>query len=164
MPYVPKRREQNNMMQTSKKYWGRTMIALVLAGLVLGCETKTAVRGNLPTPSQLQAVKVGESTRSDVVKLLGNPSTRGTFDSQTWYYISRQTEQWAFLSPEVTDQQVVAIYFNDRGKVQHIEHYQLADGRDVQPVDRKTATTGHELGFWEQMFGNLGILPGKSAR
>ena len=111
--------------------------------------------------SQLEKIKVGESSRQDIVKILGNPSTRGTFDSQVWYYISRQTEQWAFMPAKVVDQRVIAIYFNPRGQVQHLEHYRTEDGRKVDFVERETPTSGHELGFWEQMFGNLGVgIPG----
>ena len=52
---------------------------------------------------------------------------------------------------------MVAIYFTPRGKVQHLERYRTEDGRNVDLVERETTTSGHELGFWEQMFGNLGL-------
>ncbi|HAA91306.1 MAG TPA: outer membrane protein assembly factor BamE [Rhodospirillaceae bacterium] len=145
------------MMQSIKKRSILVGLALI-AALVLGaCSSKTALRGNLPTESQLAKIKVGETSRQEVAKLLGNPSTRGTFDSQVWYYISRQTSQWAFMPADIVDQQVVAIYFTPRGKVQHLERYRTEDGRKVDLVERETKTSGHELGFWEQMFGNLGL-------
>ena len=149
------------MPQSIKTHRIKLVLAIVLAGYLSACASNTATRGNLPTESQLEKIKVGESSRQDIVKILGNPSTRGTFDSQVWYYISRQTEQWAFMPAKVVDQRVIAIYFNPRGQVQHLEHYRTEDGRKVDLVERETPTSGHELGFWEQMFGNLGVgIPG----
>jgi outer membrane protein assembly factor BamE (lipoprotein component of BamABCDE complex) len=149
------------MPQSIKTHRIKLVLAIALAGYLSACASKTATRGNLPTESQLEKIKVGESSRQDIVKILGNPSTRGTFDSQVWYYISRQTEQWAFMPAKVVDQRVIAIYFNPRGQVQHLEQYRTEDGRKVDFVRRETPTSGHELGFWEQMFGNLGVgIPG----
>jgi outer membrane protein assembly factor BamE (lipoprotein component of BamABCDE complex) len=145
------------MAQSIEKRWINVVLAIAVVGLLSACANKTAVRGNLPTESQLTQIKVGETGRQEVVKLLGTPSTRGTFDAQVWYYVSRQTEQWAFMPANVTDQQVIAVYFNNRGKVQHMERYRTEDGRKVEYVDRETSTSGHELGFWEQMFGTLGL-------
>ena len=149
------------MPQSTKILRIKLVLAIVLAGCLSACASNTATRGNLPTESKLAKIKVGESSRQDIVKILGNPSTRGTFDSQVWYYISRRTEQWAFMPTKVVDQNVIAIYFNARGTVEHLERYRTEDGRKVDMVDRETPTSGHELGFWEQMFGNLGLgIPG----
>lgn len=144
------------MNQINNKYsvilW--FMISLIMLG---ACSTKTAIRGNQPTPSQIAMIKNGQTTRQEVIEILGNPSTKGTFDSQVWYYISRETSQWAFLPENIVDQQVIAIYFDSRGKVQHLEHYRTEDRRNVDLVERETRTTGQELGFWEQILGNLGL-------
>ncbi len=145
------------MYQTIKKHSLLVGLVIIATVTLAACSTKTAVRGNQPTESQVSKIKIGETSREEVVKILGNPSTRGTFDSQVWYYISRETSQWAFLPENIVDQRVIAIYFNPRGKVQHLEHYKTEDRRDVDLVKRETRTTGHELGFWEQMFGNLGL-------
>jgi outer membrane protein assembly factor BamE (lipoprotein component of BamABCDE complex) len=153
------------MPQSIKTRRIKLVLAIALAGYLSGCAANTALRGNLPTESQLEQIKVGETSRQDIVKILGNPSTRGTFDSQVWYYVSRQTEQWAFMPAKVVDQQVIAVYFNPRGEVQHLERYRTEDGRKVDVVDRETATSGHELGFWEQMFGNMGLgIPGSGGQ
>ena len=145
------------MKQTIKKYSLLAGLVIIITATLSSCSTKTAVRGNQPTKSQISKIKIGETSREEVVRILGNPSTKGTFDSQVWYYISRETSQWAFLPENIVDQRVIAIYFTPRGKVQHLEQYQTDDRRDVDLVKRETRTTGHELGFWEQMFGNLGL-------
>ena len=138
----------------------RILVILALVASLSACSGRKATRGNLLTDSQIADIKVGETNRKTLVRLLGPPSTLGTFDSQVWYYIGRRTKQWAFMKPDVLEQKVVAIYFNDQGVVEHIERYGGDDARTVEIVNRETPTSGHSIGFFEQMMGNLGILRG----
>ncbi|MCG8546775.1 MAG: outer membrane protein assembly factor BamE [Alphaproteobacteria bacterium] len=140
----------------------RLSVVLLVLVSIAACESRKATRGNFVTDTQMSQVTVGQTDRKTLVTLLGPPSTLGTFDSQVWYYIGRQTEQWAFLEPEVTSQRVYAIYFNDRNLVEHIEKYDKDDARQVEVVDRKTPTSGRSVTFFEQMIGNLGVLGGGS--
>lgn len=136
---------------------GVTMI-LGLA-LVTACSPRTAIRGNLLTESQVARVKVGETDRNSVARLLGPPSARSTFDKQIWYYIGTREEKWAFMNPGVEEQRIVAVYFNDQGTVERVRRYTEADSRDVDVVGRETPTTGRSVGFFEQIFGNIGAGP-----
>jgi len=104
----------------------------------------------------MSKIQVGEQNRNEVAEVLGTPSTLGTFDDKVWYYISRKTEKFAFLREKVLDQQVIAIYFNERDIVEAIHRYNQDDLREVGMVDRTTPTTGKELSVLEQLLGNLG--------
>ncbi|MCR9219589.1 MAG: outer membrane protein assembly factor BamE [Alphaproteobacteria bacterium] len=132
--------------------------ALLGLGAVLflgACEPKTALRGNLPRESQIEQIRVGQDTKSRVRDILGTPSTIGTFDQDVWYYMSQKTEQWAFLEPEIVDHQVLALYFTPDGVLQNVVTYTQEDLREVEYADRKTPTSGRELTFLEQLFGNV---------
>jgi len=130
--------------------------AVVLAVSLGACAPKTALRGNLPRTYQLEQLDVGTQRKQDVARILGSPSVAGTFDDSVWYYISRRTETWAFFGEDVIEQQVLALYFDERGVLQHMETYTQDDARDIASSDRVTPTAGRELGFFEQIFGNLG--------
>ncbi|MDA0662821.1 MAG: outer membrane protein assembly factor BamE [Proteobacteria bacterium] len=135
----------------------KALIALVLATTALSaCAPRVAVRGNLPREEQLAKIVVGEQKREDVIEILGSPSTLGVFDDKIWYYISRRTEKLAFFDEEIVDQQVVAIYFDDKNTVQAIQKYDRDDLRDIGMVERETPTSGNELSVLEQLLGNLG--------
>lgn len=128
-----------------------------VAAMMLGaCEPKSAIRGNLPRPHQLEQIEVGSVDKGQVAEILGSPSSLGTFDSNVWYYISRQTEQWAFMEENVVDQQVLALYFDDAGMLQRMDRYTGEDARDIAYSDRVTPTAGKSMNFFEQMFGNFG--------
>jgi len=96
------------------------------------------------------------TTKQAVSQLLGTPSSVSTFGDKTWYYISRRTEQTAFFNPQVLDQQVIVVGFDEGGIVRNVQHLNLADSRPVDPSPRETPSAGKELGFVEQLLGNLG--------
>ncbi len=133
-----------------------TAAAVLLACGLASCSPKTEVRGNLPRDYQLEQLQVGRSTQQEVAELLGSPSTIGTFESTTWYYISRRTEQWAFLPKEVAIQKIVVLYFDEQGMLLRVEEYNEDDIRQVAHVERETPTAGHSMTVLEQLFGNLG--------
>jgi outer membrane protein assembly factor BamE (lipoprotein component of BamABCDE complex) len=137
--------------------------ALVAVALV-GCQPTIDQRGNLPDKKKVAEIEPGVTTKEMVSQILGTPSSVSTFSDKTWYYISRRTEQTAFFDPEVLDQQVVVVAFDEGGVVREVQHLNLADSRPVDPTARETPSAGKELGFMEQLIGNLGKFnPNSSA-
>jgi outer membrane protein assembly factor BamE (lipoprotein component of BamABCDE complex) len=59
-----------------------------------GCSPTVDKRGNLPEPDKLAEIRPGATTRDEVSKILGTPSSTSIFDEKTWYYISRRTSRW----------------------------------------------------------------------
>ncbi len=116
------------------------------------------MRGAVLDEERIQQVETGKMTEQQVYQLLGSPSTTATFPqrSRVWYYISRETETTAFLAPKLLDQRVVAIEFDEGGRVKDLRRYSMADGKDIELVDRETPSRGRELGLLEQLFGNIG--------
>jgi outer membrane protein assembly factor BamE (lipoprotein component of BamABCDE complex) len=98
----------------------------------------------------------GVQNKDQVAQLLGTPSTIGTFDDKTWYYISKRTETVAFFSPSVLDQQVLVIKFDDNNVVKNVDLYGLDDAQEVAMESRETPTFGQKLSIIQQLFGNIG--------
>jgi len=137
-------------------------ITVALAAISLAaCVPTVDQRGNLPEPEKLAQIHPGATTRDQVTKILGTPSSIGVFDDKNWYYISRRTKQVAFLDPDVLDQQVYIIKFDNNGVVQGVDHKDLKDGRNIEPAPGATPAPGRELTFLEQVLGNIGRF-GKS--
>jgi outer membrane protein assembly factor BamE (lipoprotein component of BamABCDE complex) len=130
---------------------------LAAAALLLaGCTISVDQRGNLPDPDKLAVIQPGTTTKEQVVKVLGTPSSESTFNDDTWYYISRKTKQVAFFSPTILDQQVYIVDFDNRGVVRNVDHRSMADGAAITPAPGATPAPGRELTFLEQLVGNLG--------
>ncbi len=136
------------------------LAALSAAVAVAGCSTTVEQRGNLPPPDEIAQIHPGKTTKGEVVKILGSPSSVGVFNDRSWYYISRRTSQFSFFDPKLLDQQVFIVDFNDQNVVNAIDHMTLKDGEEISPVARTTPAPGRELSFLEQIVGNLGKFNG----
>jgi outer membrane protein assembly factor BamE (lipoprotein component of BamABCDE complex) len=134
--------------------------ALSAAMILAGCAATVEQRGNLPPRDELAEIHPGKTTKDQVVKILGSPSSVGVFDDKSWYYISRRTSRVAFFDPSVLDQEVYIVDFNNDGVVQAVDRKTLKDGRDITPVARTTPAPGRQLTFLEQIVGNLGRFNG----
>ena len=129
----------------------------------VSCAPTVDQRGNLPNPEKLAEIHAGTTTKDEVAKILGTPSSVSVFNNdKSWYYISRRTSQTAFFEPNVLDQQVYIVNFDDQGVVKAIDHRALEDGKEITPVARATPAPGRELSFLEQLIGNLGKFNGSS--
>ncbi|MFQ5783847.1 MAG: outer membrane protein assembly factor BamE [Alphaproteobacteria bacterium] len=134
----------------------RALLVTVFVAAASACSPTVSQRGNLPDPVTLEKILPGEATRRDVARTLGSPSSVATFGDEVWYYISSRVERFAFYSPKVTEQQIVAIAFDDTGTVRSIERYGLEDARKIDPVARTTPTSGKTLTILQQLVGNVG--------
>jgi outer membrane protein assembly factor BamE (lipoprotein component of BamABCDE complex) len=121
-----------------------------------GCTATVNQRGYLPQPALLDGIRPGIDNKASLQAGLGSPSTMGTFNDNTWYYISSVQEDYLFFRPEETERTIVAVKFGADEKVASVQRYTLADGVDVSFSDRETPAKGRELTFLQQIFGNVG--------
>jgi outer membrane protein assembly factor BamE (lipoprotein component of BamABCDE complex) len=133
------------------------LLAVVLAVVALalgGCDAFTQVyqRGYIPPEGALEQVPLGAS-QEQVLIVLGTPSTVATVSGETFYYISQRAEQKvAFMNQAVTNQRVIAVYFDKSRKVQRLANYGLKDGKVFDFVSRTTPTSGVELNYINYVF------------
>ncbi|WP_339739799.1 outer membrane protein assembly factor BamE [uncultured Maricaulis sp.] len=143
----------------------RVRLSVLIAACALGvsaCNPILRSHGYRYTLGQEPSIMPDEDSRDSVMQRLGNPSMRGTFDENTWFYVSATRESLAYLRPVTRDRRIVAIRFNDEtGMVTDVVEYTLEDGRMVDYVSRETPTRGRELSLLEQLLGNIGRLPGQ---
>jgi len=137
------------------------MIAVVLACAagVSACNPSLRTHGFRHSLEEEPTIVPAEDTQQTVLQRLGNPSTRGVFEENTWYYISSTRESMAYLRPATRDRRVIAVRFDESGVVEAVEEYGLEDGRVVAYSDSETPTRGRELSVLEQILGNVGQLP-----
>ena len=139
------------------------LLATFGAAAFVSCAPAVDQRGNLPNPDKLAEIHAGSTTKDEVAKILGTPSSVSVFNNdKSWYYISRRTSQTAFFEPNVLDQQVYIVEFDDQGVVRGVDHKLLEDGKEITPVARATPAPGRELSFLEQLIGNLGKFNGST--
>lgn len=132
---------------------GRILFAAAAIALAAGaCTPMVDLRGNKVEPDDLRTIQVGLTSKQEVARKLGSPSNVSPFDKKAWYYISKREEHFAFFRPDVTEQQVVEIRFDDEGTVTEIKQYSLRDARNVELVSRTTKSRGGEPSFLRSMW------------
>lgn len=127
---------------------GTALVLVTLALTVGGCGgfTQSYQRGYVLPEGALEQIPLG-SSQEQVLIVLGTPSTVATVSGETFYYISQQTEQTAFLPQEEVKRRVIAIYFDKDRKVRRIADYGIRDGKIFDAVSRTTPSGGEELSY-----------------
>ena len=136
---------------------GHLAVPLLCAALALAsCGMPVDQRGNQPDPKVLAQITPGQTDKATVTRLIGTPSSVAAFDPNTWYYISQKTKTVAFFRTDVLDQEVIAITFDEDGKVKTINNRGIQDAQAVTPNPNATPTYGREFSTIEQFLGNFG--------
>ncbi len=113
------------------------------------------VHGYQLDPSLLNQIKVGSSAEQ-VLVVMGTPSTTSTVGGSAWYYITQKTDrEYAFMDQKITDQHVLAIYFDKSEKVTRLANYGLKDGKIFDFVSQTTPTGGADSSLLSGMFKSL---------
>ncbi len=142
------------MTKLIRPLWRIAAISSALAlGLALGgCFSETYQRGYIVPEGALEQIPVG-STQEQVLIVLGTPSTVATVSGEAFYYISQRSERPVnFLPQTVTDQRVVAVYFDKNRRVERLANYGLKDGRVFDFISRTTSTGGKDYAYINAMF------------
>jgi outer membrane protein assembly factor BamE (lipoprotein component of BamABCDE complex) len=130
------------------------------AALLAGCASMgvKAHKGAVVDPQLASAIQPGVDNKASVEKTLGRPSFTGQFTPNDWYYVSRDTNQFAFRNPRVKQQTVYRVRFDQAGNVIGVDK----SGREliaaVEPAHRKTPTLGRRRSFFDELFGNIGTV------
>lgn len=135
----------------------RLGLTILLAGtlLISGCSPVKTIHGNILEEKDIAKLAPFESTQSDVMRVLGSPSTKSIYDDNTWYYIGQNMEREAFFDQEVTERKVYAVRFTEEGYVASVDELN-SEGYDIPYSDRTTPTSGHSLTLMQQLLGNIG--------
>jgi len=143
---------------------------IIAAGLALSaCAGTREHRGFVIDQTLAEGIQVGIDNKDSVTKTLGRPTFTGQFDTNDWYYVSRDTAQLAFRDPKVTDQTVLRVQFDQAGNVASVQKTGKELIARVDPSGDKTPTLGRKRSFFDELFGNIGTisqpgLPGSQGR
>lgn len=132
------------------------LAGVALAVSVAACSPQIATHGNMVDVDALAKIEPGRTPQSEVLALLGSPSSQANFGEPTWYYIGQRTERQAFYRPETIERRVVYVDFEPSGAVKSIGTLDLEDGKKIAIVDRETPTAGQRITLLKQLIGNVG--------
>lgn len=133
-------------------------LAIAGASLLGGCLGIKEHKGYVLDKELSSTVQVGVDNKESVTKTLGRPSFTGQFDANDWYYVARDTKTVAFRSQKVLDQDVLLIRFDGAGNVASVNTTDESLVVNINPVGDKTPTLGRRRSFFDELFGNIGVM------
>jgi outer membrane protein assembly factor BamE (lipoprotein component of BamABCDE complex) len=136
----------------------RRGVILLLAVSLVACTAVYRNHGYVPRDEDLEKVVVGTSTKQDVAKYVGRPSSMGLLTGAGWYYVGSRFRYYGMREPQEIERQVVAISFDDQDIVENVEHFGLEDGKVIVLSRRVTDSNIKGLSFLRQLLGNIGNL------
>ena len=84
-------------------------------------------------------IKVNESNTNDILSILGEPSTKSTFDEDVWIYIERKiTNSHFFGKRDLIVNNVMVLDIDDNGILSKKEFYDI---NDMKKIDFDTNRT-----------------------
>lgn len=130
--------------------------AVAVVGLALAGCAEQFQKGYILPDGALEQIPIGAS-QDQVLIVMGTPSTVATLSGEVFYYISQRTERRvAFMDQSITDQRVIAIYFDKNRQVQRVASYGLQDGKIFDFISRTTPTSGAEVSYLTPLFRLIG--------
>jgi outer membrane protein assembly factor BamE (lipoprotein component of BamABCDE complex) len=139
----------------------RFPLLIAVAGLAIAasaCAPLRSHQGYVVDADLLNSVQPGVDNRQSVLATLGQPSFASQFNQGDWYYISRDSRNYAFNTPKPREQTTVQISFDKAGNVSAIRKSGVEQVASISPAKRTTPTLGRERGFFEDLFGNIGTV------
>ena len=135
-------------------------IVLVAATLLAAsaCTPLRSHQGYIVDADLVNSVRPGIDNRQSVLATLGSPSFAAQFNQGDWYYIARDSRNYAFNSPKVREQLVLQISFDPQGNVTAIRKSGAEQVAAVDPYGKVTPTLGRKRGFFQDLFGNIGAV------
>lgn len=141
----------------------RLLILGLTAALLSGCSALRAHKGVVLDTQLATTIQPGVDNKASVEKLLGRPSFTGQFTPNDWYYVSRDTTQFAFRNPKVSKQSVLLVRFDPAGNVSQVQRSGKETILAFDPSSRRTPTLGRKRGFFEELFSNVGAFGSTSS-
>ena len=139
--------------------YSKIIFLFLLINIISSCINKKIINGQLPEKSLIKTLKVGEDKKDLVISILGSPTFHGQLNDNSIYYAEVISEQFAFLDPDIKNQNVIQLEFDKDNVLKNVYLFGVSDKNEIVMSQRKTETFGREITFLEQIISNIG-LPG----
>lgn len=136
------------------------MLLAGLAAMLPACASIRESRGYIVDPLLTNTVQPKIDNQQSVEGTLGRPTFVSQFGTPTWYYVSSVTGQRPFNRPRIKQHSVLAVQFDEAGRVSNVRRTGADQVVYLDPNGNKTPTLGRERGFLEDLFGNIGQVGG----
>ena len=121
----------------------KNIILVILFIFLVNCSTQkvTRIHGNLSLKNNENFILVNKSNKNDVIKVLGEPSTKSNFDNNVWFYIEQKKQNKSIIKlgkQYIEENNVLTIYFNNKGIVSKKKFLNKNDLKKIEFAKNET--------------------------
>ena len=121
----------------------KNIILVILFIFLVNCSTQkvTRIHGNLSLKNNENFILVNKSNKNDVIKVLGEPSTKSNFDNNVWFYIEQKKQNKSIIKlgkQYIEENNVLTIYFNNKGIVSKKKFLNKNDLKQIEFAKKET--------------------------
>ena len=125
---------------------------ILISFIVSNCSFEPVVKHHgVPFLEKKQeSLKINETNKNDIKKILGNPSTKSKFDNDVWIYIERKQTQSKFKNlgrMKIFKNDILVLEIDKYGILKKKNFYNKDDMEDIQIAQETT-----EAGFKKNSF------------
>ena len=120
------------------------------------CAPISRISGYVPTEKEISFLRIGSSTRDEVIKQLGEPLNHSYSSTNFLLYVQKRVDVVAFLRPRIGERKVVKLTFDKSSLLSRIDFSDKVDRHVFESEQKIVVSEGRKLTFWQQMFGNIG--------
>ena len=115
------------------KFFIRTISYIIILSLIYSCSPRISRHGNIFSDDELKILQTTRLNKSEIIEILGQPSTKSTFSDNIWYYIFFIQKEKAYFQVKNSSNKVLKIKFDDK---QNVEAYNII--KNNQSIKIKT--------------------------
>ena len=123
----------------------KILYIIFLSLIVANCTFKPVVKHHgVPFLEKKQTgLLTNKTNKNDIIKILGNPSTKSKFDNDVWIYIERKQTQSKLSNlgkMKIYKNDVLVLEVDDYGILKKKEFYNMNDMKKLKIVEGNTQT------------------------
>ena len=136
------------------------ILLLLLFFITLSCSTNKVSdnHGFISLQAKFEKIKVNESNKNDILKIIGPPSSVSSFDKNKWFYIQRnKTNQSLFKLgiKKIDKNNILILNFNSKGILNNKRILNLDNMNDVKLVKEITEKNFKKNDTMYKIFSSL---------
>ena len=127
-------------------------ILLFILIFILSCTTNKVVKhhGVHFLDKKQQKLEINTTNKNDIIKLLGEPSTKSSFDNDVWIYIERKISTGSIFKlgkEKLITNNVLVLEIDDLGLLADIKFYDKNTMNDIEFISTSTDSAYKKRSF-----------------
>ena len=129
---------------------------IIVSIILASCNSRISNHGTIFTKKEINIIKNTKLNKSEIIEILGQPSTKSTFSDDIWYYIANVQREKGYFKIKTISNSILKIVFNKKQQV--ISYNYVSNGKtfDISINKDKTfADIDKDGSFWQDFLSSF---------